>query len=105
MPSFKTLQEWEPLKSTKMDTCARVVAHYLTDDNVQDVTFADGRPVFPELVKTRKDQIRQTRRIIIYAEFSSMAPLFQNVSTLRLCQFFTTDHIWFRSSASTESRA
>jgi len=84
LPSFKTLEEWEPLKSTKMDTCARVVAHYLTDDNVEDVTFTDGRPVFPELVRTGKDQIRQTRRIIIYAEFSSMAPLFQNVGSLGL---------------------
>jgi TATA-binding protein-associated factor len=87
-PSFKTLEEWEPLKSTKMDTCARVVAHYLSDDNIQDVTFVAGCPVFPELVKTHKDQLRQTRRIIIYAEFSSMAPLLQNVCIHRLCPFF-----------------
>ncbi|KAF9441652.1 hypothetical protein P691DRAFT_683240 [Macrolepiota fuliginosa MF-IS2] len=80
-PLFKSLEEWEPVKSTKMDVCARVCKHYLTHDDMEDVTFVDGVPVFPESAATGKE-IRRNRRVIIYAEFSSMAPLLQNVLSL-----------------------
>jgi hypothetical protein len=45
-PSFKTLNEWRPVKSMKMDVCAKLCAHYLTHDKVEDVSFVDGQPVF-----------------------------------------------------------
>ncbi|RDB19056.1 Transcription regulatory protein SNF2 [Hypsizygus marmoreus] len=81
-PSFKTLEEWEPVKSTKMDVCAQICSHYLTHDDVEDVAFVEGKPVFPEIVAIPGKEVLKTRRIIIYSEFSSMAPLLQNVLRL-----------------------
>ncbi|GLB36948.1 putative aortic smooth muscle cell differentiation [Lyophyllum shimeji] len=81
-PSFQTLETWLEAKSTKMDTCARICKHYLARDDVQDVSFADGQPIFPEIVAVPKEQVQQTRRILIYSEFASMAPLLQNVLQL-----------------------
>jgi len=62
-----------------MDVCAQICAHYLTHDDIDDVSFIDGQPVFPTTAASPKGQVRRTRRIIIYSEFASMAPLFQNV--------------------------
>lgn len=41
-PSFETLKDWKEVKSTKMDICAQLCAHYLTHDQVEDVSFVDG---------------------------------------------------------------
>jgi hypothetical protein len=68
-----------PVKSTKMDVCAQLCAHYLTHDGVNDVSFVDGQPVFPEVVVNAGQPLQKTRRIIIFQEFSSMAQLLQNV--------------------------
>jgi TATA-binding protein-associated factor len=78
-PSFKTLEEWVPVKSTKMDVCAKLCVHYLTHDKVDDVSFADGQPVMPDIIVTPEQPLQKTRRIIIFQEFSSMAQLLQNV--------------------------
>lgn len=78
-PTFKSLEEWEPLKSTKMDVCAKICAHYLKHDDVGDITFEEGEAVFPDVPDLLETEVRRTRRIIIYAEFPSMAPLLQNV--------------------------
>ncbi|KAF5347355.1 hypothetical protein D9756_010004 [Leucocoprinus leucothites] len=78
LPSFKSLDEWRPVKSTKMDICAKICAHYLQDDRVNDVTFDEGRPIFPAIPNAYKANPQRSRRIIIYAEFPSMAPLLQN---------------------------
>lgn len=64
--------------STKMDVCARICAHYLAHDDVGDVSFVDGKPVFPD-TSVPPQAPQQKRRIVIYSEFSSMAPLLQNV--------------------------
>lgn len=64
-----------------MDVCARICVHYLARDDVPDVSFADGQPVFPKIVAISPEKIQKTRRIIIYSEFPSMAPLLQNVRT------------------------
>lgn len=80
-PTFGSLEEWMPAKSTKMDVCGRICAHYLTHDDVEDVKFEDGKPVFPLVPAIPEDKLKRTRRIIIYAEFPSMAPLLQNVCT------------------------
>jgi len=92
------------MKSTKMDTCARLVRHYLSDDNVEDVTFVDGEAVFPESTTETTVPKAQMRRIIIYSEFSSMAPLLQNVSTSRLNRCSADIHQQTRCSNSTASR-
>ncbi|KAF8074473.1 P-loop containing nucleoside triphosphate hydrolase protein [Lyophyllum atratum] len=81
-PSFRSLAEWLPVKSTKMEVTAQVCKHYLRDDSVGDVEFVDGHPVFPDIPDIPPDRVQQKRRIIIYAEFSSMAPLLQNVLRL-----------------------
>ncbi|KAF9443968.1 hypothetical protein P691DRAFT_808051 [Macrolepiota fuliginosa MF-IS2] len=78
-PNFTSRQEWEPLKSTKMDVCARLCEHYLKHDDIADVAFEDGQPIFPEIPT---GPVCRTRHIIIYAEFPSMAPLLQNVLRL-----------------------
>lgn len=78
-PTFSSLEDWAPAMSTKMDVCAKICGHYLTRDDIEDVRFEDGKPVFPEVLTVPGEEIQRSRRIIIYAEFSSMAPLFQNV--------------------------
>lgn len=70
------------MKSTKMDVCAKICAHYLERDDTSDVTFVEGEPVFPKAPIIPEVDVKKTRRIIIYAEFPSMAPLLQNVCSL-----------------------
>lgn len=90
-PTFKSLEQWEPVKSTKMDSCARICAHYLKHDDIGDVAFEDGQLVFPDAIDVPEAGARRTRRIIIYAEFPSMAPLLQNVRIYPL-GLATPDH-------------
>ncbi|KAJ3563513.1 hypothetical protein NP233_g8897 [Leucocoprinus birnbaumii] len=78
-PIFKSLEEWASKMSTKMDTCARACVHYLTHDDVPDITFEDGELVLPKVEVQPGQKVTRARRIIIYSEFSSMASLFQNV--------------------------
>ena len=78
-PKFKSLEEWAPVMSTKMDICAKICAHYLTQDDVEDIKFDDGKVIYPAVLAAPGQDVKRTRRIIIYAEFSSMAPLLQNV--------------------------
>ena len=47
IPTFKTFEQWEPVKSTKMDTCAKICQHMLIRDDVPLVTFKDGQAFFP----------------------------------------------------------
>ncbi|KAF5344632.1 hypothetical protein D9756_011234 [Leucocoprinus leucothites] len=77
-----SLDEWEPIRSTKMDVCARLCRHYLTNDDVEDVHFEEGEPIFPDIPSIPRHKISRKRRIIIYAEFPSMAPLLQNILRL-----------------------
>ncbi|KAJ3564157.1 hypothetical protein NP233_g8477 [Leucocoprinus birnbaumii] len=78
-PKVKSLEEWELIKSTKMATCAEVCKHYLTHDSVADVEFVDGKVVLPDTSLPPGTKPTRARRIIIYSEFSSMAPFFQAV--------------------------
>jgi len=52
IPIFQSLQEWNTKKSTKIDVCARICAYYLQDDQIDDVDFQDGEPVFPQIHTT-----------------------------------------------------
>ena len=81
IPTFKTLAEWEPKKSTEFDVCAAVCRHLLTQDDAPDVEFVDGIAIYPPLPEHPTIQgARRHRRILIYQEFSSMSNLLQNVS-------------------------
>jgi hypothetical protein len=81
IPSFKTLSEWEPVKSTKIDICVRICQHYLSRDDVPDVAFDDGEPIFPPLPPhDAQKPFTQLRKILVYSESPNMTTLIQNVS-------------------------
>ncbi|KAF8500014.1 P-loop containing nucleoside triphosphate hydrolase protein [Hysterangium stoloniferum] len=79
LPEFQTLGDWEPVKSTKMDVCAKICKHYLSDDNIPDVEFNKGIPIFPRLEVP--SQI-MNRRILIYSESPIITRLLHNVLEL-----------------------
>ncbi|KAF8869930.1 SNF2 family N-terminal domain-containing protein [Infundibulicybe gibba] len=62
-PTFNSLDEWEPVKSTKMDACARICHHYLSPGHAQGPSTTN-------------------RKILIYSEFPSMTKLLRNILTL-----------------------
>lgn len=79
-PDFKSLADWKNIKSTKMDICAQICVYYLYRDNVPDVTFSDGKPVFPKLAAFDPSLGHtKTRKILIYSEFPSMTALLRKV--------------------------
>ncbi|KAF8510670.1 hypothetical protein BU17DRAFT_69955 [Hysterangium stoloniferum] len=79
LPEFQTLGDWEPVKSTKMDVCAKICKHYLSDDNIPDVEFNEGVPIFPGLEVP--SQIMNSR-ILIYSESPMMLELYGMKSLL-----------------------
>lgn len=80
IPHFKTLEEWQSRKSTKIDTCARMCRHLLSRDDAPDMTFKDGQVVFPDVPQPRPgEEVAQERKILIYQEFPSFGPLLRNV--------------------------
>ncbi|KAK7034787.1 hypothetical protein VNI00_012195 [Paramarasmius palmivorus] len=82
-PKFNTLEEFHPMKSTKMDVCAQICSHYLKHDEIEDPTFVNGEPIFPTAPDIPSEQpTPQERKIIIYAEFPSIIPLLKNVLKL-----------------------
>ncbi|KAG6839498.1 hypothetical protein C0991_002138, partial [Blastosporella zonata] len=78
-PTFKDLAEWQPVKTTKLDVAARVCQHYVSRDDVEDVQFVDGLPVFPVRSAVPGETISCSRRIIMFAHFSSMAAFIKNI--------------------------
>jgi len=82
LPVFTSLSEWEPVKSTKMDVCVRICKHYLSCDDILNVEFVDGSPVFPELPPTEAPKpFTANRKILIYSESPNVTTLLQNVRT------------------------
>lgn len=79
-----------------MDVCARICKHYLTHDDIGDVSFEDGQPVFPDFDFQLGKTYTKARRIIIYSEFSSMAPLIQNVRMRPLDSLKLIDTLFIR---------
>ncbi|KAG6876903.1 hypothetical protein C0993_012196 [Termitomyces sp. T159_Od127] len=80
-PTFKSLAEWQAVKTTKLDVAARICNHYTSRDDVPHVSFHDGHPVFPP-PSVGNQSFTRTRRILMFAYFSSMVSLFQNVLSL-----------------------
>jgi len=78
LPTFKSLSEWEPVKSTKMDVCAKICRHYLSRDDIPDVEFVDGHVLIPELLPV--GTVTTERKILIFSESPVMTTLLQNVS-------------------------
>jgi hypothetical protein len=87
LPVFTSLDEWREVKSTKVDTAARLCYYLLKRDGLPVPTFEDGAicfPAIPHIPKGKK--ITQDTKIVIFAEFSSMFSLIQNVSRTQCLQ-------------------
>ncbi|KAJ3803777.1 P-loop containing nucleoside triphosphate hydrolase protein [Lentinula aff. lateritia] len=87
-PDFKSKDQWNRIKSTKMDVCAQICQHYLLRDDVPDVEFINGKPVFPKLKPSKG---MKTRKILIYSEFPSMTSLLVKVLKIYAVECLTID--------------
>ncbi|KAF8153559.1 hypothetical protein BJ912DRAFT_868663 [Pholiota molesta] len=56
LPVFKSLDEWLKVKSTKVDTAARLCNYLLTRDGLPPPTFKDGTVEFPAIPPLRKGE-------------------------------------------------
>lgn len=82
IPVFKTLGEWEALKSTKLDTAAQLCRYFLVGDDLPFPTFSEGSVTFPAIPPVNQgDTRKQETKVVIFMEFPSMLPLFVNVSS------------------------
>jgi hypothetical protein len=85
IPRFKTMDEWQKAKSTKVDTLARMCLHLLSRDDAPPMVFEDGGVVFPPVAAPAPHElISQDRKIIIYQEFPSFGPMVRDVRSLSL---------------------
>lgn len=78
-PHFSSLEEWYPIKSTKIDIVAKICRHTLSSDRAPPVSFEDGEPFFPPVPPLKKGETC-TVKITIFQEFSSLGPVLRNVS-------------------------
>lgn len=80
IPQFNTLDEWNDMKSTKIDLAAKIVGHLLSRDDAPEVQFVDGEAIFPQMPPTDPtNPPTRERKVAIYQEFSSYRPIMQNV--------------------------
>lgn len=83
VPQFKSLEDWQSRKSTKVDICALMCLHLLSHDDVPSMIFHDGTVIFPEVPKPMLgEQVSQKRKILIYEEFPTFGPLVRSVRIL-----------------------
>ena len=92
IPYFTSLEDWEPVKSTKLDTAARLCKYFLQRDGLPVPTFADGRVYYPPLPPIDEETVTNEGKIVVYTEFPSMIGLFINVSANFVMQAFI--YIW-----------
>ena len=83
IPVFRTLEEWEKKKSTKMDTCAQMCQYLLQRDDAAEIAFKNGKPIFSPLppLPNQEHLPSQGTRILIYQEFPSLGRLLRNVGS------------------------
>lgn len=83
LPVFTSLADWEQVKSTKIDTCARILRYLLIRDDLPPIEFVNGEVVFPSLPPLKGDeQAKQATKIIVYQEWPSYRPLVSNVCSI-----------------------
>lgn len=80
IPHFKSLEQWEPVKSTKLDTAARLCQYFLQRDGLPMPTFTAGQVQFPPLPLVDEENAMNDGKIVVFTEFPSMISLFINVS-------------------------
>lgn len=81
IPHFNSLEEWEAVKSTKLDTAAQLCQYLLQQDDLPNPTFSNGRVHFPPVSLLNEDAAKHDLKIVVFTEFPSMISLFQNVSS------------------------
>ena len=86
IPIFRTLEEWGKKKSTKMDICAQMCQYLLQQDDLPEIRFEGGNPIFdpPPPLPNLEHLPSQETRILIYQQFPSLCRLLRNVSFLQL---------------------
>ncbi|KJA20680.1 hypothetical protein HYPSUDRAFT_203649 [Hypholoma sublateritium FD-334 SS-4] len=82
IPYFDSLEEWEPVKSTKLDTAARLCQYFLQRDGLAVPTFGDGRVDFPALPSVDEEAATNDDKVVVFTEFPSMIGLFINIFKL-----------------------
>lgn len=83
IPCFKSLEEWDSRKSTKVDICARMCCHLLSRDDAPEMSFKDGQVIFPDIPPpTHGEIVQKETKILIYQEFPSFGPLLRGVCAL-----------------------
>ncbi|PPQ93015.1 hypothetical protein CVT25_006099 [Psilocybe cyanescens] len=101
IPKFSSLDEWNELKSTKFDSCARMCVHLLGRDDAPELNVVDGKLVFPPLLPLEPGlQTQQTLKILISQEFPSLGPLLRNVLDL-----YGVKYLWIDGRMSFQQRA
>ena len=93
IPLFKSFEEWQNRKSTKIDACARMCRHLLSRDDAPDMIFQDGQIIFPDVPQSLPgEEVSQDRKILIYQEFPSLGPLLRNVRGLLVSSTCCSNH-------------
>ncbi|KAF8951749.1 P-loop containing nucleoside triphosphate hydrolase protein, partial [Flammula alnicola] len=83
IPVFKSLDQWELVKSTKLDTAARLCSYFLKRDNLALPTFADGTVHYPPIPQLLEGEtVTQDCKIVVFTEFPSMSSLLLNIFQL-----------------------
>jgi SNF2 family DNA or RNA helicase len=78
----KTMEEWETMKSTKLDLVAKLAKYLLSDDNCPK-NFLDENGEFTIPVYVAPAGAKKTDKILIFQEYMSLTPLLKRVSKLR----------------------
>ena len=83
IPRFKTLEDWQQRKSTKIDTAAKMILHILSRDDAPMMEFRDGEVFFPEIPPPAPgENVSRLDKVLLYAEFASFGPLIRDVRVL-----------------------
>jgi hypothetical protein len=93
IPVFKTREEWEQQKSTKINTAVLVTEYFLQRDDVSPVEFQGGGPLFPALPST--PHFTRDVKVMVYQEWPSYTPLVRRVS---LVLFLTSSSVSHRTA-------
>ena len=89
VPRFTSFRQWEPVKSTKIDSAAKLVQHLLQSDNAPPPIIEGGRIQFPPIpAPAAGQQHPKTRKILIYQEFAFYSQLLLYVSRPHIFFFF-----------------
>ncbi|KAJ8690094.1 hypothetical protein PTI98_012931 [Pleurotus ostreatus] len=98
IPHFNSLEEWQPMKSTKIQSAVDLCVHFLASDEAGMPYVLDGVLVLPPM----PDEATPSRqnKILIYQEYPSLGPLLRNILTLHGIQ-----PLWIDGGMNTRARS